>query len=488
LNKKIKELFSLSGLFLVSRVAEKGLSFFLLPIYTKYLTPEDYGVVDLLIVASMIIVTVVKSPLSSGYYRFYYSEKEHFDRKAALFSSLVAVLAQSAPFALFFIFFAGYVADILLGSAEFATIVTYFGIILLLKPIHQFAQITLKIQKNAKYLLLVNLFVLVSKAALILILIIQYHYSYMALVFGELWSAVASCILLMPVIIKNTKLSFQAGQLKSLYRFGLPLLVAPLSLYILQFSDRFILKMYYAVDEVGVYGFGYKVAQLISLFLIFPLKNALNPMIFELEKNQPEMIKFIGQSTKLFIILSVTSALILSLFARELIMIIATNSSFHRAWVIVPIICFSYVFEGLKDLSGKGIALSMKTQYWALNFLGSAILNVGLNFVLIPGMGILGAAIATAISFAFLTFLNSLFSKKLYGLTFNWMYLLKFLMIASLFYLLSVPINSLHFQSALLLKMVLVAFFILLIWKSILISYQNKMEIKKIFVKLKSLT
>jgi O-antigen/teichoic acid export membrane protein len=197
------------------------------------------------------------------------------------------------------------------------------------------------------------------------------------------------------------------------------MLLSGYSNILIEFGDRYLLNILASVSSVGLYSFGYKISRVINMLLVVPIKQSVSPIVYQKEKNPQEQKQLISSIATYFYLIGIFMALGLSLLAKEVIILLASRREFWSAWIIVPIITFSYVQLGLGSFLHWGMILKNKSQYVSGMVLVGALVNIGLNLIFIPRWGILGAAFATLISYVVLNGLYAYYSAKFYDLHFE---------------------------------------------------------------------
>jgi len=157
-----------------------------------------------------------------------------------------------------------------------------------------------------------------------------------------------------------------------------------------------------------------------------------------------------------FVFILFWAGLALSLFGKELIRLLALNPDYWTAYQVVPYIILAYIFSGAKYIASIGLYLKRKTKYMAYTTIGAAILNVGLNFLLIPKYRMIGAAIATVISFVALYISTYLISNHFYKIPYENMKLVKMLIISLIIFFLSTLTTPLPIILRVIIKILLV--------------------------------
>jgi O-antigen/teichoic acid export membrane protein len=149
---------------------------------------------------------------------------------------------------------------------------------------------------------------------------------------------------------------------------------------------------------VGVYSLGFKIANTLKVFIIASVNLALQPMIYKM-MDHPEHKRFYTKMMTYFTYGVMFFALGLAFFGRELIKFLAqSNPDYWEAFTIVPVLILGLILGMLRELSTTGINITKRTRVYAWTILIAAVSNLGLNILLIPSFGYMGAAIATVIA------------------------------------------------------------------------------------------
>jgi len=156
-----------------------------------------------------------------------------------------------------------------------------------------------------------------------------------------------------------------------------------------------------------------------NFLLVLPFKKALQPAVLQ-QENDPESLKsFVSKNCTYFYVIGMLLCLILSVFSKEIVQLMARREEFWSGWIIIPVIAYANLLHGLGQFFNNGLILMKKSYHISANILIAVTVNIGLNISLIPVWGIMGAAIATLISYIIWNVLRLYFSGKLYGLYFE---------------------------------------------------------------------
>jgi O-antigen/teichoic acid export membrane protein len=236
---------------------------------------------------------------------------------------------------------------------------------------------------------------------------------------GQLFGALLLFVVALVIVIRLQAWSFSASQVRAALRFGLPLLPHTFASWALRLSDRWLiglligLPVLQAQAAIGVYSFGYQIGYMVSIIVI-SFNAAWSPYFFRVGQTArgPALFREVTTlATAGLLVLAVG----LSVLSSEVVLTLA-GRSYAAAIEILPVVAFASVFQGLYTLMVTVVFLMKRTGRLALLTISSAILNVALNVVLIPRIGIMGAAWSTLAGYAFFAAGTWLYGSSIYPL------------------------------------------------------------------------
>lgn len=418
--KKIyKDVLSLSSVYAIGNIAQNALSIILIPLYTSYLSPSDFGILALLNLTISLLTSFISSPISSAFGRFYY-KPDYQDKNGILLFNLTCLLIfQTLVMAVVYWVLSEWICRVLFNNQDLIHIVRLYGVMLILTSASSFFLSFIRLLKLARYYVFLSLSNFILSFMIIIYLLIRLKLGILAVIYGNMSGLFYMTLLCVPFAWKHSAFQFSLSIMKEPLKYGYPLLVAGYSNLLIQSGDRYVLKMFRSLSDVGLYSFGYQIAALLNIVLVNPIKDGLRPVVLQKEKHPEEQKRFLVNSATYYYWIGLFISLCLSLFAKEAIMILARKPEFWSSWIIVPIISFSYVHHGLGNFLGWGPMMAQKPYHISGSLLASAVVNISLNFIFIPIWGLLGAAFATLVSYIFWNSLKAYYSAKFYSLYFD---------------------------------------------------------------------
>ncbi|MCC7573631.1 MAG: oligosaccharide flippase family protein [Candidatus Methanofastidiosum sp.] len=372
----------------------------LVPILTKNMPIEEYGTWVQVNATLALIPPLLGLGLPFGLVRFLPSNKNKNDLQEGFYSVFFVVILVSGIASFLFLFFSKPLAMILFdNNIEVATIIPIIFFIesLINIPISLFRALQ-KIKRHSIFLILDMAFT-VSFASYFILL----GYGIFGAVSGLLISKILVLAGMMIYVLKDIGFIFPKFiNLREYLNFSIPMLPNNFSNWILNSSDRYVITIFLGTAFTGYYAPGYTVGHLISIFSA-PLFFLLPPVLSKYydEKKFNEFNKVLRYSTKYYLLIAIPSVCGLSILSKAILRILTTPEIANIGYLITPYTAVSYLLYGLQVMIGYILMVEKKTKIIGSVMSISAIMNLGLNIIVVPIMGIDGAALTTLISFIF---------------------------------------------------------------------------------------
>ena len=264
---------------------------------------------------------------------------------------------------------------------------------------------------------LYSIFIVVKKySGLFLALLIVFHFmrNLRGLFLGFALSDALMLAFLFLLFLNKMKLSrISLPFLKEAVKYSFPLIWMELSTMILSFGDRYLIQFFFGYDSVGIYSAGYNLTNMAQSFLTTPLRLAITPVYLQIwnREGKRETVHFLSNSLDYYFMLAVPMMVGMIWFGREIITVLAT-SKFQESATVIPYIIIPLILHGANVIYGAGFFIQKKTQILMFLALIAGVINIGLNIILIPRFGILGAAYATLVAYLLLSMLIAVNSYK----------------------------------------------------------------------------
>lgn len=398
---RLKQLFKDSVVYGLGGILAKGIGFFLLPVYTRIFTPQDYGYIELIIVISSLLSVILNMGLDSTQSFFFYKEKQ--SGKKAQSEIISSILQCRLIWGSVVVLFASCLSPFI--NAWFFNSVlplSYFAIsfagALFSTILNQSVEIYRLLYRPWPYLA-VTLANTVLAAGLILTMVMVFELGIYGFFLGSLMAAIVITIVgwfLVREYLDFSRLHWQWWP--QLLKYGAPLLPAGLAFYAMSTADRWFIQYYHGSEALGIYAVGAKFALIMGL-VIQTFRKAWWPIAMDAMHSEdgPETFRMIA---RLYMGLGVASVVYLTFLSPWLVTWM-TGKQFHNAYPVVGILAWQSLFYGFFMIGTAGIWKVEKTYITAILMVITGILNILLNYFWVPEYGGMGAALATAVAYFF---------------------------------------------------------------------------------------
>ncbi len=416
-NSSIRTVAKHSALYTTAELLKKAIGFIMIPLYTHYLAPADYGVIEILNLILEVLAIIVGARIISAQTRYYHIYEDHREKREVYTTALVfAMLLSALSIATLWGETAG-LSRLTLGNGSYAAhyrlVIACFAI----QNIFLVGENDLIIRKRSLFFSGLSIILMILSLSLNVLFLAVFHLG----VWAILWSIFitkAVNLVVVPATLRGDKIRFSSKKLGQMLRYGLPLVPASLAMFVIHFSDRFFLQRYCSLTDVGIYSLAYKFGMIISVILSTPFQRAWGTHSFEIER-RPESSVVHARIFTYFACILAFLGLCISVFIEDAIALLAPPS-YAGAASIVPLIVLSYVLMGLGGMAALGIMLSCRTQYMTYIQVPAAAINIALNFALIRPYGIMGAALATLLTFGIMFVATFWVSQRIYPIPYEY--------------------------------------------------------------------
>jgi O-antigen/teichoic acid export membrane protein len=391
--------------------------YFTIPLLTAHMGIDTFGVVAVLISMFSFYDMVSNAGLPAATIRLYNENNVPRDRSITLGTSLVLFVVFALLLGSGIWLFADRVAVQFLGDVNYTATVRVIAILLLVTTLINFVQIVLRIQVWPTAKVFLDLVLICSQVAFALILVIAYGLGAFGYWFGQLVGAVLGLILAVWLIRGKISVAYSKERAKELLLYGVPLLPVAIGLWGLRLADRSLITASLGLTQVAIYEVGYKVGMIAGL-LTAPFLVAWPQFAFSRMSRPDAPRTYRNIVTSLF-----GSTLFLTLFVisfrHELVALMAPPE-YAAAAAIVPWIALSQVASAVYPVLSIGPKITKNTKLLAMAVSVAAVINVALNLLLIPRVGIMGSAIATFIGYWALTIAAYAVGNRLFPISLDW--------------------------------------------------------------------
>lgn len=371
----------------------------LVPLYAKMLGPSEYGMLELLTVTGSLLLITSVLGFNSALTRYYVTEKNEREQNKIFQTAFFTVITVAAVLIVILILSAPVISRVVFGSPQYAL---YWRILFVTVLSDATAAILLALfrsQTKAGLYSTINFSKLVLTLGLNVLFVGFLKEGVFGVLIGNLLGSVSGLSLGLIFSVRYIRVRFSRKYLILLARFGLPLVVSGFGFFVINSADRYFLKAYAGLADLGAYALGYKIGMLMSL-AVNAFVVAWPPLMFRIV-DDPGAKRTFATVLSYYLLVSCAILEIIGSFSHEIVRIIGTPA-YSAAGGIVIFILASYLFQGAYYIMSTGITVTDHTKLIPVIVGISAAINLAADLLLIPRFGIMGAAVATITSYAFL--------------------------------------------------------------------------------------
>lgn len=461
--ERIKNTVRHTFIYSLSNIAAKAVGVLLIPLYTSKLTLGEFGVWDLLDVTITILAEIFILGQASAIIFINNSEEFKKRKESALFSITVFILSISALLVIIMeavtSLFSSYFENTYFPSS-YLKLAAY---IILLRVLNNLFLSKVRADEQSGYYTIISVLRIFLITGLTVYFVTFAQIGILGILYSAAMGEAFTILLLLIKVIPQMKMRLDRNILLEALKFGLPLVFVTIGYYLLNLSDRYIIKYLLGAEAVGLYGFGYRVAGVLNMLLILPFSLSFMPIAFKIFGQKDDgryFSKMMTYSTFFF----VWGFIFLSLFSKELIEIFSASQDYKNASIFIPVILLSYVFSGMRLSATLGMLLTKNTKNIAWITIGSALLNIILNFIFIPVYGLMAAAINTLIAYLLFYIITQRISDNYFKIPFENRKLVILIMLGSALSSAIYFLPDMNFAAGFILKILLVGIFPLILY------------------------
>jgi len=417
LSRQIGRLAKHSAIYGLGGLVSRLLGVILLPLYTHYLVPADYGRIETLVAASTVLVIVLRMGISAAFFRFYFDTPDPERRVVVVRTSFWFTMTMAT---------AGLVVALLLASpiahalriGDHPNLVRAAAVGLWAQMNYEQLTSLFRVEERSVQFVLASLANILITVGATVALVVGLHKGPVGVLVGNFTGTLCVYLVLLAYRRYQLGLLFDRALFREMNRFGMPLVPSALALWAINFIDRVFIAVYKGQGEVGVYSVAVRVSSAI-VFLLIAFRTAWPAFAYSIEDDREAKRTYSFVLTYLVYVTSCAS-LALGALAPWLVRLLARNPGFHRASEAVALLAFGGAAYAAYTVLAIGSGRARRTQLnWVISGAAAAV-NVGLNFALIPPYGMVGAAISTVAAYLVLFGGMVVYAQRVYPVAYQW--------------------------------------------------------------------
>jgi len=406
-----------SSAYALASVVGPGTGLLLLPVYTRYLSPAEYGLIAMLEVIALVLSAVFSLGLPA-LVPFLYVDREGVERKRALGTLVIAVTAINMCLAALAWISGHAISRWLFPSVPFWPYLPLVILTALIEPYWIMAGASLQIQeKAARFAAWSSARVVVSVAVRIAFVVVLIGGA-VGFTVANLVTAGVFCVAALGLLRTEIAPGFAPGVVREAFRVGGPTVPNNLLSYGFRLLDRVVLERFVTLEQVGLYYLAIKLADVMRLAGDV-LINAWRPVFFKEADDAAFRTLEVPRVIRVGTIVLAMAFVGISVFAREVVMMFAAPA-YHRAYVFVPLLTGAMFLKSFQSFPYLAIWHRRKTAWVPLLSALTLAVSVAANLIFARQWGAMGVAGALGLSYLFLTIMMLLVARRLYAAPYPW--------------------------------------------------------------------
>jgi O-antigen/teichoic acid export membrane protein len=409
----LRRLATTGAAYTAASILSKLIAVALLPLYTRYLTPADYGAAEVLFAAVVAASIVIRLGVIEAVLRFYYKSGEEPPR--VLSTSFAALFWFATAAALAALPFAEPISEALRDPGADLVRISIGGLWVL--TLHEYLLTIFRLEERARAFFAVTIANVLAAIALTVALVVGADEGARGLLLGSYASGAVFVLGLIVVHHRRLSLWIDRPLLRRMMRFGLPTMPAELSLYMLNFVDRIIIVRAAGFAEAGLYSLAVKFAQAVNV-LVRGFQLAWPPLAYSI-RDDDEARRAYALVVTYFVAVCAFVVTGMWLLSRWIVRALAAPE-FFASYEAIGLISTAVTLYALYMVQVVILGRTGRTELNLPATIAALVANVVLNLILVPPLGIVGAGIALVASYLIVVVTMYGFTQRLFPVPYEW--------------------------------------------------------------------
>lgn len=411
MNGKLKNLFKDTLIFAIGSLGSKFILFFMVPLYTNYMSKAEYGISEYVFTISNLLIPILSVSIWEGVIRM--GLKTGTKRENVLRNGLSVFAASSIVIMLITPLWRFYDA-----IGPWRMYLSAYAIVYIL---NQIELNYLKVQEKNKLYSLASIFQTAVLAGLNVFLLVGLRMGIEGYLLSNVIAVLSADLLIffLGKLGKDLKGgSFDMDLLKQMLAYSGPLIVNNISWWIIHSSDKIMIQTMRSSAELGLYTAASKIPSLINVFVTIFTQAWGVSSIKEMESSNDN--KYYSEVFELYSVFLVGCMIALTTVIKPF-MHVYVGKEFVESWIFVPLLLLAAVMQAFSSYFGALLGALQKSVKTMTTTLVGGVVNIILNYVLISRIGIWGAIIGTLTAFVVVTLQRRVIVAKYVNLSNSWM-------------------------------------------------------------------
>ncbi len=403
------------AIYALGDLAVRATGFLLIPLYTRRLPLEAFGILGIIQIIEAGLVLVLNMGMSTAIMRRV--REGGANLREDVFSTAVVLCAVAALLLGTLAVLAPSVTPLIFGDSLSPGLFRWVLVGILFSTLKLFIVSLLRAERRPVPYVGFNIAHFVAIMGLNIVLIAGLGYGLRGAIWGNATAALIVVLAMTPLILRRIRPGWRPGVVKELLVYGLPLMPGMLAMWVVAMSNRFFIQHHHGPEAVGLYTLGFRIALVLQIAVVTPFRTAWLPIMFSLE-DKPDARTIYSLVLTYFVGVGTFAALAIALMAPEVVAVLAPVE-YASAASVAPLLVLAYLIYGIYFLLDNGLLLSGRTRLYPVVAGTAAAVNIGLSMLLVPTVGILGAAIGSVLSYLLLAIVMGRVSRLAYPIPYE---------------------------------------------------------------------
>lgn len=467
----------------LGNILNKSLGFILIPIYSRVIPIAQYGVLAIVELFIMLLLAVLTFGITSGHERYFFLEKNKNEYNTFLFNNVLGLFIFSLISLSIITFFRTQLSLMFWGTTDYSFCLL-LGLIITFAEINNLIPLQV-LQYDGKPLnyIITNLVRLLISVLATIYFVLSLKLGIAGILYGRLaGSGIIMLYQLLTVLVPRMIARIDFNKVIMTMRYGLPVSVSLIGYLIFATSDRYMINWLLDERQTGMYGFGYKIANIIML-LVQSIGIGYLPSMYQQEK-EADNIRFYRKMLFYYTFIMSYAVLFFLFFYKIILWPVVHNKEYWNGVQIVPVMSMAFLIMGMNYFVNTGLTLKNKTRYYVIPTFIAALVNIGLNFILIRKLGFIGAAYSALISQTLNTVLITILANRFMPIKFEWKKIFTVLILSFIFFMIGTKLESGYKIMVAVIRIILLVLFPYILYKLKLFESIEVQRVKEGAVKL----
>jgi O-antigen/teichoic acid export membrane protein len=416
--RKLLSLLSDTLTYGASSLIGQVLSFLLLPLYTRYLNVTQFGIIGMLIVVMLLFGPLANLGMTNAIFRRYSLSKDEKTRANVLGTGLASVIASSLIVLGISVLAAAPIAEFVVGDVATANLVRLTLLSAAISAIAAVPRAILRAGRRVRLVGLLNIAQLLFTTIPTICFVVFWEQGVLGVVLGTLVGEALSAVAAFVCTLGYVRAQFNLPTWREMLSYGLPFVPHHVQAVALALFGQYMVREMLGLGEAGLFHTASRFATPLA-FVVNSVQNSWVAYKFQIHAEDDDPKAFF-RSTFIYYVAGISYLWVgVSLWGPEMVRLMTTDG-FHPAALLVWAVSLVPLAQGIYFMSGTGMELSDNTRPLPLISLAGLLTVVVGAYLLIPLIGALGAALATALGWVVMSVVMFFFARRRFAIEYDW--------------------------------------------------------------------